>query len=102
MSASGIKNKFFDLVPFGSAQGPNKDSDKSPNFTSKYLLGHYQKIKELDKDLGRLPSKEEFFSCRQMVLLMRLRSYPLLPATIRSKNCLPVPTVLVGEPLKLW
>lgn len=61
MSASGQRNKFFDIAPFGSAQGPNKDSDKSPNFTSKYLLGHYQKIKQLDKDLGRLPSKEEFF-----------------------------------------
>ena len=36
-------------------------NDTSPNFTSRYLLGHFQKIKQLDKDLGRLPEPEEFF-----------------------------------------
>lgn len=36
-------------------------ADNSPNFTSRYLLGHYQKLKTLDRDLGRLPEREEFF-----------------------------------------
>lgn len=61
MSASGQKNKFFDIRNDGIADSAIGGAEMSPNFTSKYLLGHYQKIKQLDKDLGRLPSKEEFF-----------------------------------------
>jgi len=53
------KNKFFDIKKQSESSQPSLPV--SPNYTSKYLLGHYQKIKHLDKDLGRLPSEEEFF-----------------------------------------
>ncbi|WP_341221055.1 hypothetical protein [Polaribacter atrinae] len=33
----------------------------SEHFVSKYLVSHYQKIKNLDKELQRLPCSEEFF-----------------------------------------
>lgn len=54
-------NRFFDLPDKSIASPAIGGAHVSPNFTSKYLLGHYQKIKQLDKDLGRLPSREEFF-----------------------------------------
>lgn len=51
-------NKFFEI----RSSGANSEAVlKSPNYTSKYLLGHFQKIKKLEEDLQRLPSKEEFF-----------------------------------------
>ena len=56
----GLANRFFDI--------PNKElvpasgvTTISPNFTSKYLLGHYQKVARLEEDLQRLPEMEEFF-----------------------------------------
>lgn len=55
-------NKFFDLGNKKIASDAIGGAHPvSPNFTSKYLLGHYQKINQLDADLGRLPSEEEFF-----------------------------------------
>jgi len=57
-----LGNKFFELgtkdLASPASGGP---AQISPSFTSKYLLGHYQKLKHLDKDLGRLPEREEFF-----------------------------------------
>jgi len=49
-----VINKFFDI---------NKKPEKknSEQFISKYLISHYDKIKNLDKDLKRLPTEEEFF-----------------------------------------
>ena len=57
-----MANKFFDLThkSLAPASG-DPTSAVSPNFTSKYLLGHYQKLKRLDRDLQRLPEEEEFF-----------------------------------------
>jgi hypothetical protein len=51
-------NQFFEIKRNLAEELP---SHKSPNFTSKYLLGHYAKIKHVEKDLGRLPEPEEFF-----------------------------------------
>ena len=51
------KNKFFSLA---SVDEP-KEKDFSGQFISKYLAAHYQKVKNLEDDLHRLPSPEEFF-----------------------------------------
>lgn len=53
------KNKFFDINPLPQPLSKGEGS-KAP-FKSKYLLGHYQKVRKLEDDLKRLPSKEEFF-----------------------------------------
>lgn len=53
-----IKNKFFDIP---SPKAPESEENSSEYFISKYLLAHYEKIKNLDKDLKRLPTSEEFF-----------------------------------------
>lgn len=54
-----MQNKFFDIT---KKQIPeNEKGSSSEHFVSKYLLAHYEKIKNLDKDLTRLPSPEEFF-----------------------------------------
>jgi hypothetical protein len=54
------KNRLFDIRP---VQGgvPDAPCAKSKNFHSKYLLAHFAKVKELQRDLGRLPEREEFF-----------------------------------------
>ena len=57
----GKVNKFFDIRGNRDAKGGVYPAKVSPNYTSKYLLGHYQKLEKLDKDLGRLPEREEFF-----------------------------------------
>jgi len=53
-----MTNKYFDLTPPNSGV-LNKNT--SGHFVSKYLAIHYQKIKNLDKELQRLPNPEEFF-----------------------------------------
>lgn len=52
-----IKNRYFEI---------NKETridkkNSSEHFISKYLLAHYEKIKSLNKEIKRLPTKEEFF-----------------------------------------
>ena len=52
-----MQNKFFDFKKTNA-----QESSKTPeHFISKYLAIHTQKIKSLDKELQRLPNKEEFF-----------------------------------------
>lgn len=54
------KNKFFDL-PVGNSSGIGRSGDSQMgNFISKYLVAHYQKISNLERDLKRLPEQEEF------------------------------------------
>ena len=55
-----MKNKFFDIADLKPKVAPKKENS-SEHFISKYLLAHYEKIKNLDKDLKRLPTSEEFF-----------------------------------------
>jgi hypothetical protein len=53
------KNKYFD---FNSKIKEEKKVEKpSELFTSKYIASHYQKIQNLDNDLNRIPTLEEFF-----------------------------------------
>ena len=53
------KNKYFD---FNSKIKEEKKIEKpSELFTSKYIASHYQKIQNLDNDLNRIPTSEEFF-----------------------------------------
>ena len=52
------KNKFFDIP---GPKAPEEEKNSSEYFISKYLLAHYEKIKNLDNDLKRLPTSEEFF-----------------------------------------
>ncbi|OBQ56098.1 hypothetical protein JJL45_05205 [Tamlana sp. s12] len=51
-------NNFFDI---SKTKEKVLQTKMSESFESKYLLSHYEKIRRLDKDLNRLPSKEEFF-----------------------------------------
>ncbi|AXP79182.1 hypothetical protein CJ739_82 [Mariniflexile rhizosphaerae] len=51
-------SKFFDLNKKKQAVETPEFKEK---FESKYLLQHFQKLENLDKDLQRLPTVEEFF-----------------------------------------
>jgi len=51
-------SKYFDLNTKQKTVNTPKFNEK---FESKYLLNHCQKLKNLDKDLTRLPGREEFF-----------------------------------------
>lgn len=53
-----MRNKFFSTKEIDKG---DESQEASPLFRSKYLLAHYEKVKNLDKDLLRLPSVEEFF-----------------------------------------
>ncbi len=56
------RNKYFDLTDdITGLVYPSDSKPLSRYFKSKYLLAHYAKIKKLDRDLGRLPEREEFF-----------------------------------------
>lgn len=52
------KNRLFSLDAPGEDQF---SKDFSGQFISKYLAGHYQKVKNLNEELQRLPAPEEFF-----------------------------------------
>ena len=54
---SSKSNRLFSFSPVGT---PVK-RQANGSFLSKYLLAHYAKIKHLEKDLGRLPERDEFF-----------------------------------------
>lgn len=53
-----MQNKFFEIKK--TAEAPII-KNASEHYISKYLLAHYEKIKNLDNELKRLPSAEEFF-----------------------------------------
>ncbi|WP_372744288.1 hypothetical protein [Lutibacter sp.] len=52
-----MTNRFFDIKEKKAV----KKENSSEHFVSKYLLAHYQLIKNLDADIKRLPTPEEFF-----------------------------------------
>ncbi|MAR57246.1 MAG: hypothetical protein CMM93_08695 [Rickettsiales bacterium] len=54
------KNKFFDL-PVGGGVFGNFSPSPMGSFVSKYLVAHYQKVANLEKDITRLPLRDEFF-----------------------------------------
>jgi len=53
-----VQNKYFDIT---EKKTVSKKENSSDHHIAKYLLAHYEKIKNLDKDLKRLPSADEFF-----------------------------------------
>lgn len=53
-----IQNRFFTVA---KPESQEKPKGSSGHYISKYLSVHYQKIKNLDDDLQRLPTPEEFF-----------------------------------------
>jgi len=54
----GLKNnRLFNIA---AVSAPHK-AQANGSYLSKYLLAHYAKVKNLEKDLGRLPEREEFF-----------------------------------------
>lgn len=55
---SWVQNKYFDI---NRKKQSAKKQNSSGHHIAKYLLAHYEKIKNLDKDLQRLPSADEFF-----------------------------------------
>lgn len=55
------KNRFFSLPVAEEKVCLNTSEATSGSYVSKYLAAHYQKIANLEKDLKRLPEKEEFF-----------------------------------------
>ena len=52
-------NRFFDIKERKS--GPSPQEDPQRHFKSKYLLAHFENVNNLEKNLTRLPSPEEFF-----------------------------------------
>ena len=53
-----MQNKFFEIKKTTAIP---TEKNASEHYISKYLLTHYEKIKNLDNELKRLPSAEEFF-----------------------------------------
>lgn len=68
-------NKYFDIPKPGTEE---KETTSSEYFISKYLLAHYEKIKNLDKDLKRLPTSEEFFFLQSDVSFNAFTFIPLV------------------------
>lgn len=53
-----LKNRFFEVQ---NTVEEKEEDVKSSSFTAKYLLAHYEKVENLERNLSRLPSPEEFF-----------------------------------------
>lgn len=71
------KNKFFDIHKQTLGDVAEKPSE---HFVSKYLIAHYQKIKNLDTELKRLPSSEEFFFLQSDTSFNAFTFIPLIGA----------------------
>lgn len=69
------KNKFFDIK---GPDAPEEAKNSSEYFISKYLLAHYEKIKNLDDDLKRLPTPEEFFFLQSATSFNAFTFIPLI------------------------
>ena len=54
------KNRLFDLPVAGPSVYSLPDQPAMGNFVSKYLAAHYQKVANLEKDIQRLPERDEF------------------------------------------
>lgn len=79
-----MKNKFFDIRAKPDLELKKKND--SEQFISKYLLAHYEKIKNLDKDLKRLPSSEEFFFLQSDTSFNAFTFIPLIGKTKSMKE----------------
>jgi len=53
-----IKNRFFNLQKADKPEGKEKLSEL---YVSKYIVQHFQKVSNLENDLMRVPTPEEFF-----------------------------------------
>ena len=72
-------SKFFDI---SELKKPPKEENSS-HFISKYLLAHYEKIKNLNKDLQRLPSEDEFFFLQSDT---QFNAFTFIPFVASSEN----------------
>lgn len=56
-----IENRFFSISNnFQNAEEKEEDG-KSSSFKQKYLLSHFEKVENIERNLSRLPTEEEFF-----------------------------------------
>lgn len=76
-----IKNRFFE---FSSVNVSEKEEGfESSSFKQKYLLAHYEKVENLERNLTRLPSEEEFFflqTCKQF------NAFTFIPFILKTEN----------------
>lgn len=73
-------SKYFDIEEVKAKQNENSSSG---HYISKYLLSHYEKIKNLDKDLQRLPSIDEFFFLQSDT---QFNAFTFIPFVAKSGN----------------
>lgn len=56
-----MNNRFFDFNLTPEPVSPAEEIKSRGKFRNKYLLTHFQKLENLERDLQRLPEQEEFF-----------------------------------------
>lgn len=56
---------------------------RSSSFHTKYLLAHYQKVQNLEKDIQRVPSSEEFFFLQTE---KQFNAFTFIPFILKYEN----------------
>lgn len=56
-----IENRFFSISNKFQNVDEKEEDGKSSSFKQKYLLSHFEKVENIERNLSRLPTKEEFF-----------------------------------------
>jgi len=79
-------NKLFSLSKVGRGVSEHAPSSASGSFISKYLVAHYQKIQHLEKDLKRVPEKEEYFFLQSDKQFNAFTFIPLLCSKFSIKH----------------
>lgn len=74
-----MKNPFFDLDATVAEQ---LQRGGSVPFQNKYLVSHYQKLENIERDLKRLPDKEEFFFLQTE---KQFNAFTFIPFVIKHK-----------------
>lgn len=74
------KNRFFDFD--ATVRDKMNDQGAKP-FVHKYLMAHYQKLENINRDLKRLPENEEFFFLQTS---KQFNAFTFIPFIIKSEN----------------
>jgi len=75
-----MSNPFFSI---DHNKDNEEDKNMSSSFKSKYLCQHFQKIENLEKDLNRLPEKDEFFFLQTQ---NAFNAFTFIPKIIQSHS----------------
>lgn len=74
-----MQNRFFEL----KKPDPVQEKSKTQVHFSKYLLAHYQKIENIERDMKRLPEKEEFIFLQTE---KQFNAFTFIPFILRDRN----------------